>query len=76
MKNILMIKSYTTDQEITDAFFFFKPFKSPDPNDLHHFSYQFFWNIMGNYVKPVRHQIFDTSKIPSSLNQSSLWLIP
>lgn len=54
----------------------FQPFKVSGPDGLHPFFYQKYWNIIGPSVKNLVHEILINAKIPPTINQTYICLIP
>ncbi|KAK9988211.1 hypothetical protein SO802_028450 [Lithocarpus litseifolius] len=70
------INTPVSDEEIRHALWSLKPFKSPGPDGLHAGFFQRFWLVVGHSVSKEIKNIFQEKRIPSSLNQTHIALIP
>ncbi|PKI37422.1 hypothetical protein CRG98_042208 [Punica granatum] len=61
--------------EITDAFFTLKPYKSPGPDGLHACFYQSCWDIIGTSVQQAVLQFFESFVLPEGANNTLITLI-
>ena len=65
-----------TLEEIKEALWSMKPYKSPGPDGLHAGFYQRFWLTMGDSVKKEVMKVFLDRKVPEYLNKTLIVLIP
>lgn len=65
-----------TPSEIRNTIFSFKPFKSPDPDELHSFFFQKYWYIINSSVTNLFQQAFESGSLPDGINNTFLYLIP
>ena len=65
-----------TDEEIKNALWSMKAFKSPGPDGLHAGFFQRFWLVVGKSVSEEIKKIFNDRKVPLALNQTYIALIP
>ena len=63
-------------EEIKEALWSMKPYKSPGPDGLHAGFYQWFWLIVGDSVIKEVMKIFVDRKVPDFLNKTLIVLIP
>ena len=64
------------DDEIKNALWSLKPFKSPGPNGIHAGFYQRFWLLVKDSVINEIKKVFRERKVPAYLNQTHVALIP
>ena len=64
------------DEEIRHALWSLKPFKSLGPDGLHAGFFQRFWLVVGHSISEEIKKIFQGKRIPTSLNQTHIALIP
>ena len=65
-----------TLEEIKEALWSMKPYKSPGPDGLHTGFYQRFWLIVGDSVIKEVMKVFLDRKVPDYLNKTLIVLIP
>ena len=65
-----------TLEEIKEALWSMKPYKSPGLDGLHAGFYQRFWLIMGDSVIKEVMKVFVDRKVPDFLNKTLIVLIP
>ena len=65
-----------TLEEIKEALWSMKPYKSPGPDGLHASFYQRFWLTVGDSVKKEVMRVFLDRKVPDYLNKTLIVLIP
>ena len=65
-----------TLEEIKEALWAMKPYKSPGPDGLHAGFYQRFWLTMGDSVVKEVMKVFLDRKVPDYLNKTLIVLIP
>ena len=65
-----------TDEEIKNALWSMKAFKSPGPDGLHAGFFQRFWLVVGKSVSEEIKKIFNDRKVPLALNQTYIAFIP
>ena len=63
-------------EEIKNALWSLKAFKSPGPDGLHARFFYRFWLIVGNSVIDLVKKVFVKRKVPESLNKTHIVLIP
>ena len=71
-----LISLPVTDKEIKHDVWSLKAFKSPRLDGLHARFYQIFWLVVGRSVTEEIKNIFRDRKIPLTLNQTHIALIP
>ena len=71
-----VLNAMMTNLDIKNAILSFKPYKAPCPDGFQSISFQRFWNIVGPSVIPYVKEIFQSKKIPKSLNSTPICLIP
>lgn len=71
----LTLDSSLTELEILNALKSFKPFKSPDLDELDPVFYQKIWPQVSSSVIDFFHKVFQSKAFPRQLNQTFLCLI-
>ena len=64
------------DEEIKNALWSLKPFKSLGPDGIHAGFYQRFWLLVKDSVTKEIKEVFNERKVPAYLNQTHITLIP
>ena len=70
------LDAMVTLEEIKEALWSMKPYKSPGPDGLHTGFYQRFWLIVGDSVIKEVMKVFLDRKVPDYLNKTLIVLIP
>ena len=65
-----------SNEEIWCALKSMKPYKAPGVDGLHARFFQRFWLLVGESVKKIARDIFETHEVPAFLNQTLIVLIP
>lgn len=70
------LEAMVTLEEVKDALWSMKPYKSPGPDGLHAGFFQSFWFLVGDSVREVVFKAFIERKIPEYINKTLIVLSP
>lgn len=75
-KEAAELSCLVSDQEVKDALWFLKPFKTPGTDGLHAGFFQQFWLLVVGTVTDTVKGAFVNGKIPEHINKTLITLIP